>query len=368
MDRINSGGRRIFNFGVLIISFCLFSLLFVSCKRDAAEKTGDKDSLEGDLEKYSVTVMKITSEDSGNTVYESVYKAVSDYSKENDIVCDVYEIKGVDPETISNSLFYAAEEAPSLIVCVGVAYGEAIDEIATLYEDVYFLSVETGCLGADNIITVEFSELEAGFIAGYTAVCDGYKDLAYFGTIKDVPYVESVGIGFLQGADFAAKKLGIEDQVSVKYRFMGSLWDDEKALGAARSIFSYGAETVFCADYVTASALIETAKESDGNLIVYNVPEKKDISVDALYIQNGYNKAASDALSLFFHSDEEDREGGTFSKNCFDTVFFGDSFTEDSYNKALDVLDSGKYTPVPWNDGEYPDCGISLEFIIDEED
>ena len=81
------------------------------------------------------------------------------------------------------------------------------------------LDVSAGDLGdtapAANTALITYKEEQAGYLAGYAAVYDGYKELGFLGGMA-VPAVIRYGYGFVQGADAAAKELGADD-VHIKY-------------------------------------------------------------------------------------------------------------------------------------------------------
>ena len=54
-----------------------------------------------------------------------------------------------------------------------------------------------------------FQEDEPGFLAGYAAVKDGYTKLGFLGGMA-VPAVIRYGYGFAEGADYAAKEMGVD--------------------------------------------------------------------------------------------------------------------------------------------------------------
>ena len=81
-------------------------------------------------------------------------------------------------------------------------------------------SGETRTAVAANTYCIRYAEEQAGFLAGYAAVFEGYTKLGFIGGMK-VPAVIRYGYGFVQGADYAAKELGIKN-VSIKYNYTGS--------------------------------------------------------------------------------------------------------------------------------------------------
>ena len=62
-----------------------------------------------------------------------------------------------------------------------------------------------------------FQEDQAGFLAGYAAVKDGYTKLGFMGGMA-VPAVIRFGYGFVQGAEFAAEEDGVTG-VEVMYNY-----------------------------------------------------------------------------------------------------------------------------------------------------
>ena len=57
---------------------------------------------------------------------------------------------------------------------------------------------------------ITFAEQDCGFMAGYAVVKDGYRKLAFLGGMA-VPAVIRFGYGFVEGAEAAAKDLGLEE-------------------------------------------------------------------------------------------------------------------------------------------------------------
>ena len=61
---------------------------------------------------------------------------------------------------------------------------------------------------ASNVHCILFSEEQAGYLAGYAAVEDGYTQLGFLGADM-LPGIVRYGTGFLQGAQAAAEQNGV---------------------------------------------------------------------------------------------------------------------------------------------------------------
>ena len=69
----------------------------------------------------------------------------------------------------------------------------------------------------ENVFCVTFKEEEAGYLAGYAAVKDGFTKLGFLGGMA-VPAVIRYGYGYVQGADAAAQELGKIGRASCRER------------------------------------------------------------------------------------------------------------------------------------------------------
>lgn len=71
-----------------------------------------------------------------------------------------------------------------------------------------------------NTALITYKEEQAGYLAGYAAVYDGYKELGFLGGMA-VPAVIRYGYGFVQGADRRCqgdRRYGCQHQVLVLRR------------------------------------------------------------------------------------------------------------------------------------------------------
>lgn len=104
----------------------------------------------------------------------------------------------------------------------------------------------------DNITSVIYREEQSGFLAGYGAVMDGYRQLGYVGGMA-VPAVVRYGSGFCQGADYAAKELGLtvdEDgnaPITIQYYYAGEFAATAAATQNATTWYNNGTEVIFAA-------------------------------------------------------------------------------------------------------------------------
>ena len=100
-----------------------------------------------------------------------------------------------------------------------------------------------------------YQEEQAGYLAGYAAVKDGYKKLGFLGGMA-VPAVIRYGYGFVQGCNAAAEEMGIAGEVSVKYWYAGGFAPTDDIQIKMAGWYSDGTEVVFsCGGGIYLSAV-----------------------------------------------------------------------------------------------------------------
>lgn len=219
---------------------------------------------------------------------QGCWEAFKGYGDENGIEYNYYLPSGEDAndEDRETLIRQAVADGANTIVCVGYLYGPALAWGATEYPDVHFIAVdvngfdinrENGTI-PENVFCVTFKEEEAGYLAGYAAVKDGFTKLGFLGG-QAVPAVIRYGYGYVQGADAAAKELGEKD-VEIKYVYGGKFSEDPAIKATMDTWFANGTEVVFgCGGRVYISAA-EAAKAANGKMIGVDVDQSASIDAD----------------------------------------------------------------------------------------
>ena len=183
---------------------------------------------------------------------QGCWEAVKAYGDANGIEYNYYLPAGEDAsdEDRETLIRQAVNDGANTIVCVGFLYGPALAWGATEYPDVHFIAIdvsgfdidsENGTI-PDNVFCVTFKEEQAGYLAGYAAVKDGFTKLGFLGGMA-VPAVIRYGYGFVQGADAAAQEVGAD--VQMNYYYGGQFYGDEKITAKMDGWYDGGTEVVF---------------------------------------------------------------------------------------------------------------------------
>ncbi len=249
----------------------------------------------------------------------------------------------------------------NVIVMPGYLFGEALSEAQATYPDVKFIAIDVSegdmtTAPAANTYCIVFSEEQAGYLAGYGAVKDGYTKLGFLGGMA-VPAVVRYGYGFLYGANDAAKELGTT--VDVKYTYGGQFFGDANITAKMEGWYADGTEVVFACGGGIYTSAVEAAVQYDGMVIGVDV-DQHSLGKDYAYnpfltsAMKGLSAAVESSLDTYF-SGNWDSIGGqavTLGLNQGDFVGLPTSeeswefktFTQDDYKTVLENLKSGKVT------------------------
>ena len=149
-----------------------------------------------------------------------------------------------------------------------------------------------------NLVAVLYAEEESGFLAGYAAVMDGYRQLGFMGGVA-VPAVARFGHGFVQGAEYAAASLGLDaGEVSVRYHYLGGFAPDPAHTALASGWFAAGTEVIFAAAGGAGASVIAAAEAAGAYVIGVDVDQS---GASPVVITSATKALANSVYNLLSH-------------------------------------------------------------------
>ena len=172
----------------------------------------------------------------------------------------------------------AVSDGAACIVVTGYMYGEALAWAAVEYPDVNFIGIDVSEYDIvsyidaipENVVSIVYHEEQAGYLAGYAAVKDGYTDLGFLGGMA-VPAVVRYGYGYVQGADAAAAEMGTD--ININYYYGGQFYGDASITAKMEGWYSSGTEIVFACGGGIYTSAVEAALNYDGKVIGVDVDQ-----------------------------------------------------------------------------------------------
>lgn len=201
------------------------------------------------------------------------WEGLEKYAQESGLPAKYYKSAEVTTDSFVETIELAIEGGAKTVVCPGFLFEEPIYAVQDTHKDVHFILVDGEPHDADynyatseNTMPILYQEDEAGFLAGYAAVKDGYTKLGFMGGMA-LPAVIRYGYGFLSGADYAAEEMGI-DGVEVTYCYTGSFDATPEAQARAASWYQAGTEVIFACGGSVGNSVMAAAEASEGAKVI----------------------------------------------------------------------------------------------------
>ena len=253
--------------------------------------TQNKNAADAAEEKMKVAMVTDSGDITDQSFNQMTYEACKAWGKENDIEFNYYTPQSDSDEARPASVEQAVADGANVIVLSGYVFAPTVIDESDLYPEVKFLALDvsagdicekgigegydynpdhynvTDYYNEDNVYCCTYQEELSGFMAGYAAVMLGYRHLGFLGGMS-VPAVNRYGYGYVQGADAAAKELGITDEVQVEYVCGGQFYGDADITAYMDTWYgSKGVEVVFACGGGIYTSAAEAAVKTGGKVI-----------------------------------------------------------------------------------------------------
>ncbi|MDD2427784.1 MAG: BMP family ABC transporter substrate-binding protein [Eubacteriales bacterium] len=242
------------------------------------------------------------------------WEGVVQYAIENDKTFKYYQPTEKSDAAYINSINLAIEGGAKIIVTPGFLFEGPIHTVQDQFPEVYFILIDgyphKGDYVpdiSDNVIGILYAEEESGYLAGYAAVHEGYRDLGFMGGMA-VPAVVRFGYGFLQGADDAAAELGLAaGDINVKYTYVGNFDASPENESKAASWFQEGTEVIFACGGSVGTSVMKAAEKADAKVIGVDVDQYAESETVITSAMKNLKKSVNDAIASIY---DESWEGG----------------------------------------------------------
>ncbi|XMB67267.1 BMP family ABC transporter substrate-binding protein [Mycoplasmatota bacterium zrk1] len=284
---------------------------------------------------------------------QGAWEGIEQYADEFNVSYKYYRPAEDSAKARLDAIRIAVKGGAKVVVCPGFSFGEPVFDAQSEFPDVKIILLDADPHNADwsefriddNVMSIYYAEEQAGFLVGYAAVKEGSHDLGFFGGIS-VPAVVRFGVGYLEGAEYAAREDDVD--VSVKYKYLGTFDAKPENKTLAASWYAGGVETIFVAAGGAVNSAISAAEESPGKTVIGCNVDQKDLSE---VILTSSLKQLSDsvysAIKEFYAGDFRGgqivnltaAEGGVAMPNDFSRF---SNFTKAEYEAVLSKIISGE--------------------------
>lgn len=239
---------------------------------------------------------------------QGAWEGVEAYAKEAGKTFKYYKPTEKSDDAYLVSIGLAVKAGAKIIVCPGYLFEVPIYQAQTQYPEVKFIILDgyphPGDYVTDikeNVYSIFYAEQEAGFLAGYAAVKDGYTKLGFMGGIA-VPAVIRYGYGFIQGADYAAKELGLaKDALNIKYTYVGNFDATPDNQAKAAAWYNEGTEVIFACGGAVGNSVMKAAEAAKTKVIGVDVDQSPESDTVITSSMKNLKKSVYDALTEYYN-------------------------------------------------------------------
>ena len=207
------------------------------------------------------------------------WEGLKKYAEEKGITYKYYKPAGKDTDSKIDSIYLAISSGAKLIVTPGYLFEPAIYKVQDIHPEINFVLLDgtpqdgtyTDFRIEKNVYAVLYAEEEAGFLAGYGVVKEGYTNLGVMGGMAE-PSVIRFGYGFVQGADYAAKELGVKN-IKIDYTYIGGYEPTPEVQTKASSWFIKGVQVIFAPAGGAGNSVMSAAEQNKGYVVGVDVDQ-----------------------------------------------------------------------------------------------
>ena len=347
--------------------------------------TQDKNAADASEQKMKVAMVTDSGDITDQSFNQMTYEACKAWGKENDIEFNYYKPQSDSDEARTASVDQAVADGANVIVLSGYVFAPTVIDESDLYPEVKFLALDvsagdicekgigegydynpdhynvTDYYNEDNVYCCTYQEELSGFMAGYAAVMLGYRHLGFLGGMS-VPAVNRYGYGYVQGADAAAKELGITDEVQVEYVCGGQFYGDADITAYMDTWYgSKGVEVVFACGGGIYTSAAEAAVKTGGKVIGVDLDQSVTINEykDGLTVTSamkGLQVTIDNVLDAILNDEWDEYVGKienlgmespdpaeNYVQLPEETTQWDDTFTKEDYQKLVERRYNGEY-------------------------
>lgn len=203
---------------------------------------------------------------------QGTWEGVRLFAGINGKTCYYYQPASETDEAYLESIRKAVLGEVEVILLPGHFFESAVVEAQEKYPDVAFILLDSVPAGeaAANTAAITFAEEQAGYMAGWAAVMEGYRSLGFMGG-QAVPGVVGFGMGFAQGAADAAAEVG--EAVRLRYTYTGTFEASGEVKMLAAGWYAEDTEVIFACGGGMGHSVFKAAEEGGGKTIGVDIDQ-----------------------------------------------------------------------------------------------
>ena len=260
------------------------------------------DTMTSEDGKYEVAFVTDVGQLKDKSFNQGTFDGVKLYANANGLSYKYYQPANSSEATDDDrydAMKAAVDGGAKVVVCAGYLQEAALKRAAAEFPDVPFIFIDGYPLQDDsgntltNVAGIAFQEEQAGYLAGYAAVKDGFTKLGFSGGgggTNDACC--RFGYGYVQGANAAAAEKDVTVDMNYSWQYGATFQASTDLQTMISGWYSNGTEIVFACGGSMFQSIVAAASANDGYVIGVDV----DQSGESDYVITSAMKGLSDAV------------------------------------------------------------------------
>ncbi len=334
----------------------LMALVLMMCSvafADAVNPDDVADTMTSEDGTYKLAFVTDVGQLKDKSFNQGTWNGVKGYAAEHGMSYKYYQPANGDQATDDDrydAMKAACEGGADVVICAGFMQETALKKAAAEFTDTKFVFVDGYEIGLSNVAPISFKEEQSGYLAGYAVVKDGFTKLGFAGGGGGTnPACCRFGYGFAQGANAAAKEMGINVELKYSWQYGASFSASPELQTMIKGWYETGTEIVFACGGSMFSSIVAAAAENEGYVVGVDVDQSSESETVITSAMKGLSSATQWAIGKFYDGKwdeiggiaqslgaEEDAVGLPTENWLFET------YTVEEYNELLAAIKSGE--------------------------
>ena len=271
-----------------------------------------EDNMTSEDGKYQVAFVTDVGQLKDKSFNQGTYDGVKLYAAANGLSYKYYQPANGDQATDDDrydAMKAAVEAGAEVVVCAGYLQEAALKRAAIEFPEVPFVFIDGYPLTDDegntlaNVAGIAFQEEQAGYLAGYAAVKDGFTKLGFSGGgggTNDACC--RFGYGYVQGANAAASELGVTVDMNYSWEYGATFQASTELQTMISGWYANGTEIVFACGGSMFQSISAAASANDGYVIGVDVDQSGESDAVVTSAMKGLSDAVQWAVAKVYDS------------------------------------------------------------------
>ena len=293
----------------VLLAALMCAVLFAGCSNAPAKESPAPAENNAAGDTYELAMITDIGTIDDKSFNQGTWEGIKAYAEEHNITHKYYKPTEQSNDAYLAAIQLAVEGGAKVIATPGFLFEEPIYLAQDLYPDVNFILIDGNPHNADyseyrtnsNAVGITYAEQQAGYLAGYACVKDGYTKLGFMGGMA-VPAVIRYGYGFVQGAEAAAAEMGIAS-IDMKYHYTGNFDATPEAQALAASWYNEGTEVIFGCGGAVGNSVMAAAEANNGKVVGVDVDQSTESETVITSAMKGLAASVQQTIEAYYNGE-----------------------------------------------------------------